>query len=171
MTADAGPALPQGLTVEVVRAAEGWASETDLSGLAEAAVAAACAVIRFEAPQSSDLAVLFADDAHVRDLNARFRGKDKSTNVLSFPGDMDGGGPEATHLGDIVLAYETVAAEAKDEDKPFDHHLAHLVVHGFLHVIGYDHEDAVMAEEMEGCERAALARLEIPDPYGDAPLA
>jgi probable rRNA maturation factor len=82
---------------------------------------------------------------------------------------MTDGGPHATHppvLGDIVVAYETTAKEARAENKPFDHHLVHLVVHGFLHLLGYDHESDGEAEEMEHLERKILARLNVPDPYG-----
>jgi probable rRNA maturation factor len=112
----------------------------------------------------AELAVLLADDAHVRDMNAHWRGKDTATNVLSFPA-APAHGPGPRHLGDIVLACETVEREARAQDKPFDHHLVHLVVHGFLHLIGYDHGTDDEAEEMERRERDILARLGIPDPY------
>ncbi len=103
---------------------------------------------------------------HISRLNAEWRGKDKPTNVLSFPAfAVRPGDALPPMLGDIVLARETLAREAEAEKKPFDHHLAHLVVHGLLHLLGYDHETAAEADEMEGAERRALARLEIPDPY------
>ena len=114
----------------------------------------------------SELSVVFSDDAHIRTLNAGWRGKDKPTNVLSFPAfPVKPGEKLPPMLGDIVLAAETVAREAALEGKPLDHHISHLVIHGVLHLLGHDHEDEAEAERMEALERAALARLAIPDPY------
>ena len=111
------------------------------------------------------LAVLLTDDAAIRRLNAQWRNIDKPTNVLSFP-PAPGAVPDAVKsLGDIAIAYETAAREAKTDDKPFDHHLAHLAVHGFLHLLGYDHESDADAQTMEQLERVILARLGVPDPY------
>src|SRR5690606_27325001 len=110
--------------------------------------------------------VIFTDDAAIRALNAEWRGKDKATNVLTFPAfPVLRGGALPPMLGDIVLAYETVEREAREEDKPFESHLSHLLAHGFLHLAGYDHEEDGEAEEMEDAERRILARLAIPDPY------
>lgn len=113
------------------------------------------------------LAVLFADDSAIRRLNAQWRGLDKPTNVLSFPPASSAGqqGGAVKSLGDIAIAYETTAREAQDESKPFADHLAHLAVHGFLHLMGYDHESEAAAETMEQLERVILARLGVPDPY------
>ena len=110
---------------------------------------------------TGDVVVLLTDDDAVRDLNARFRDKDRPTNVLSFPA------PEsaAPHLGDIVLAYGVCAAEAEAQGKTLADHLSHLIVHGVLHLLGRDHEDDDEAEEMEAEEREILARIGIPDPY------
>jgi probable rRNA maturation factor len=105
------------------------------------------------------------DDAAIRALNNRWRGLDKPTNVLSFPAPAALQGDSPVHLGDIAIAYETVAREAESEGKPLAHHLSHLAVHGFLHLLGYDHESEPEAEAMEQQERAILARLRIPDPY------
>jgi probable rRNA maturation factor len=107
------------------------------------------------------LTVLLANDAVVRDLNARFRAKDYATNVLSFPAPPN---PEA-HLGDIALAYGVCAREAGEQGKPLAHHLQHLVAHGVLHLLGYDHETDLEAQAMEGLEREILALLGVPDPY------
>jgi len=107
------------------------------------------------------LTLLLTDDAAVRDLNARFRDQDKPTNVLSFPAPPN---PER-HLGDVALAFGVCAAEAREQGKPLAHHLQHLVAHGVLHLLGYDHMDDAEAEEMEGLERQILAGLGIPDPY------
>ena len=116
------------------------------------------------------LVVLLTDDATVRDLNARFRDKDRPTNVLSFPGgDMppfpDSGPGQPLHLGDIVLAFETCRDEAEAQGKSLASHLTHLVVHGVLHVLGRDHEDEAEAEAMEAEERTLLASLGVADPY------
>jgi probable rRNA maturation factor len=110
------------------------------------------------------LAVLLTDDASIRRLNAQWRHIDKPTNVLSFPPAPGQQGPVAS-LGDIAIAYETTAREAGEEGKPFANHLAHLAVHGFLHLLGHDHETDAAAEQMEGLERAILARLGVSDPY------
>jgi probable rRNA maturation factor len=107
------------------------------------------------------LVVLLADDAMVRELNARFRGKDSPTNVLSFPAPPN---PER-HLGDVALAYGVCAREAAEQGKPLGRHLQHLVVHGVLHLLGYDHMSDDEAEAMEGLERIVLAGLGAPDPY------
>lgn len=114
----------------------------------------------------AEVSVLFADDALVRDLNARWRGQDKPTNVLSFPAAPENA-PGPRMLGDIVLAYETVAREAHEAGKPLDHHAAHLLVHGFLHLLGYDHETDAEAAIMEAREVRILQTLDIPDPYAD----
>ena len=108
-----------------------------------------------------DVVVLLTDNAAVRDLNARFRDKDKPTNVLSFPA------PEsaAPHLGDILLAYGVCADEAVAQKKTLADHLSHLVVHGVLHLLGRDHEDDAEAEEMEAEEREILAGIGVADPY------
>jgi probable rRNA maturation factor len=108
------------------------------------------------------LAVLLTDDAAVRRLNATWRGLDKPTNVLSFPAPPN---DPSGALGDIAIAFETTAREAAAEHKPLAHHLSHLAVHGFLHLIGYDHEQDAQAEEMETLERKVLAGLGVPDPY------
>jgi probable rRNA maturation factor len=99
----------------------------------------------------------------MRALNRIWRGVDKATNVLSFPTKRAAEGPPL--LGDIVLAYDTIAREARRQRKPFAHHVAHLAVHGFLHLLGYDHEQHADAEAMEQAERDILRRLAIPDPY------
>ena len=112
------------------------------------------------------LAVLLTDDAAVRRLNAQWRGIDKPTNVLSFPAaQTPARSGEPRMLGDIAIAYETTHREAASENKPFAHHLSHLAVHGFLHLVGYDHETDEDAETMEGLERKILAGLGVPDPY------
>ena len=108
-----------------------------------------------------DLTILLTDDDTVRDLNDRFRHKDTATNVLSFPAHETATG----HLGDIALAYGVCAREAAEQGKPLAAHLQHLVAHGVLHLVGYDHEDEAEAEIMENLERRILSQLGLPDPY------
>jgi len=123
------------------------------------------AAVEALAGHAGGVVVLLSDDATVRDLNTRFRGKDRPTNVLSFPAAAMPGQTPAP-LGDIVLAYGICAAEAQAQDKTLANHLTHLVVHGMLHLLGRDHEDEAQAEAMEAEERAILARLGVADPYG-----
>ena len=112
----------------------------------------------------AELSVVLTDDAAIRALNAQWRHRDQPTNVLSFPAAPAGKGAPRL-LGDIIIAFETTAREADEEHKPFAHHLAHLAVHGFLHLLGYDHESDADASVMEQREREILAQLDIPDPY------
>ncbi|SFL81081.1 rRNA maturation RNase YbeY [Methylobacterium pseudosasicola] len=114
-----------------------------------------------------EVSVMLTDDAAVQELNRTWRGKDKPTNVLSFPA-----APQPRHagaalpLGDVVLAYETLVRESAEQSKPLQNHLSHLLVHGTLHCLGQDHEiGEAEAEAMEALEVAALATLGIPDPY------
>lgn len=109
----------------------------------------------------ASLTVLLADDAAVQALNRDFRGKDAPTNVLSFPA----AATARPHLGDIALGYGVCAREALTQAKPLDHHLAHLTVHGVLHLLGYDHEVDAEAQAMEQIERTILKGLGVPDPY------
>lgn len=142
-----------------------WPDETVLEGLATRAVAAAWDNLRLK-PAESELSLVFTDDASIQALNAQWRGKDKPTNVLSFPAfPVKAGDQPGPMLGDIIIARETVEREALDEGKPFENHLTHLIVHGFLHLLGYDHQTEEEAEEMERRERDILHALAIPDPY------
>ena len=156
------------LDIDISCEAGAWAEEAALHGLAAQAVSAAFTELGLEpGSQAPELSLLFTDDAHIQTLNREWRGKDKATNVLSFPAfDVAPGDALPPMLGDIVLAFETVSSEANLENKPFEHHLMHLLIHGVLHLLGYDHETDEEAEEMESIERRALARLAIPDPYG-----
>ena len=112
----------------------------------------------------SELSIVLTDDAEQQGLNRDWRGIDKPTNVLSFP-QIEPFGPVTGILGDIVLARETLEREAAELGKPFTDHYTHLVVHGFLHILGYDHIDEAEALVMEGLETQILATLGIPDPY------
>ena len=154
-------------------ASEEWDSSTDWRSLAERAVCAALAqagrddLVGGTAPV--EVSVRLTKDAEVRALNAAWRGKDKATNVLSFPmSDADASAPEGAEimLGDIALAYETCAKEAADRGISVPDHAAHLIVHGTLHLLGHDHEEGEdEAAAMEALERRALASLGIADPY------
>jgi len=156
---------------------EGWGGETDWATLASAAVVAALRasphgeLLTDEA--MIEISVKFAGDAEVQSLNAAYRGKDKPTNVLSFPmvqsdlietvtGNSDDG---EVLLGDVILAQGVCAAEAADKGVSVEVHATHLIVHGTLHLLGFDHVDDAEAESMESSERAALASLGIADPY------
>jgi probable rRNA maturation factor len=158
-----GASLPE---IDIAIEAGNWPGEEALRPLVERAVAAAAAELGAAFAPGSELSVLFTDDAQIQRINMQWRGKDKPTNVLSFPSaPVSAGGPLPPILGDIVLAAETVAREAHQEGKPLADHLTHLLIHGFLHLAGYDHETDAKAEVMESLERRALAKLAIPDPY------
>ena len=115
--------------------------------------------------ESGDVSLCLADDPALRALNLRWRGLDKPTNVLSFPAPQPGRRGDPTTLGDIALAYETLAREAGDLGVPLADHYRHLLVHGFLHLIGYDHETDAEAGRMEALETRILTRLGVGDPY------
>ena len=155
---------------EIDLAVEDARWETAIPGL-EALVARAVEAGLAIAPEKPDghvaVSVLQTDDAAVQDLNRTWRGKDKPTNVLSFPAAPQPRHDEAaTPLGDVVLAYETLVRESAEQSKPLQNHLAHLLVHGTLHCLGQDHEiGEAEADAMEALEVAALATLGIPDPY------
>ena len=143
-------------TIEVEIEADAWtAALPEAETVVRRAATAALGTV------AGDVVVLLTDDGAVRDLNARFRAKDRPTNVLSFPA-AESAFP---HLGDVVLGYAYCAAEAETQGKTLSDHLSHLVVHGVLHLLGRDHEDDAEAEEMEAEEREILASLGVADPY------
>jgi len=145
--------------IEVIVADKAWrAAEAKVVTLARRA---ATATLAAEGREGAKLALLLADDVRIADLNARFRGKGGPTNVLSFPAADDG----EARLGDIALALGVCAEEARSQGKPLAHHLQHLVAHGVLHLLGYDHQSEAQALIMEAKERAILASLGVPDPY------
>src|ERR1700730_9854442 len=155
---------------EVLVVAGCWQTEPDAEAVIDRAIATAAEIVNANLGEA-ELAVMLTDDAGIRTLNSNWRGIDKPTNVLSFPAlqPTGPGGPDDAPrmLGDIAIAYETTRRQADDEQMQFDHHLSHLAVHGFLHLIGYDHEEDGDAEAMETLEREILAQLGIPDRYPD----
>jgi probable rRNA maturation factor len=154
------------IALDLMIEASDWARLGDTEALARRSVEAALAVA-FDASPDVEIGLLLTDDAGVRELNRRWRGKDKPTNVLSFPSPQQPRAPGPRHLGDIAVAYETVLREAEEQGKRVEDHATHLVVHGTLHLLGYDHELEADAEIMENLEVRALARLGIADPYRD----
>ena len=128
-----------------------------------AATDATCAI--FDLPPLN-VGGLFCDDGRIASLNGQFRGKDKPTNVLSFPsGETEADGEGRLAAGEIAIAFETVRTESARDDKAFNDHLVHLWVHGLLHLMGHDHDVEAEAEAMESGEVAVLAKLGIADPY------
>lgn len=154
--------MPAPLNIEISRNSDGWPEALDAR--AEQAVRAALAQSKARITGPSELSVVLTDDAEQRVLNRDWRGIDKSTNVLSFP-QIEPFGPVSGLLGDIILARETLEREAAEQGVSFEDHFTHLVVHGFLHLLGYDHMDDDEALAMEGLETQILASLGVADPY------
>jgi probable rRNA maturation factor len=155
------------IQIDVVARSARWSKRPTAKTIVKKAVLAAAKAV---STPPAELAIVLGDDSGIQALNRDWRGKNAPTNVLSFPAAHPGARPGKTrpaspYLGDIVIAYQTVAREAAAEGKPFNHHLAHLAVHGFLHLLGYDHENDRDAQTMERLERTILKRLAIPDPY------
>ncbi|GLK83355.1 rRNA maturation RNase YbeY [Ancylobacter defluvii] len=158
------------IAVDVLVAAGPWPAHAEAAGLVSRAIRAAHAGAMEEYDlgiEQGEVAVMLTDDAGIRTLNLDWRSKDKATNVLSFPTPQVAREAGEPHLGDIAIAYETVAREAAAEEKSFDDHLTHLAVHGMLHLLGFDHETPDEAEEMEAMERRILSGLGIADPYAE----
>jgi len=165
--------MAERLEVDIETSAPAWLetipdAEAVCRRAAQAAFAAA-------GPQThcAEISLVLADDARMQELNRDYRGEDRPTNVLSF-GALDDGGSERPAgadapvlLGDVVLAYETIAAEAAENGRSPADHLSHLVVHGMLHLFGYDHRTDAEADAMERLEVRVLASLGLPDPYAD----
>jgi probable rRNA maturation factor len=148
--------------IDIAIEAGAWAELPD----AEAIARRACAAVLANSGEV-EAGITLTDDAHMRALNRTWRGIDRPTNVLSFPApDTNRAGPRL--LGDVVIASETLLREAEEHRIPACDHLAHLVVHGLLHLLGHDHENESDAEAMEDRERSILARLGVPDPYAAA---
>ena len=160
------------LIVELVFSSTQWRRISDLQDLVEKAARAAFETVAGLADRAGnsgarEVVINLSDDRTIAELNRKFRGRDKPTNVLSFPFE-DAFGPllsEPLPLGDIILALETIEREATEQGLDRSHHIAHLVIHGMLHLYGYDHLTDSEAEEMEALEETILARLNIPSPW------
>lgn len=152
------------LDIAIIRNDEAWPEH--LEALAERAVLEALKQSKAKVKGAAELSILLTNDEEQHELNRQWRGKDSSTNVLSFP-QIDPFGAVAGILGDITLARETLEREAADQGTSFDDHFTHLVVHGFLHILGYDHLTDAEALQMEGLETQILASLGVEDPYAD----
>ena len=165
--------MSQKLDIQLGIEAGGWPDEDTLSDFASRVLEKAAAHLATEVKQPFpkqpiEISLVFTDDADIRGINAEWRGQDKPTNVLSFPAfPLVPGGKPGPMLGDIILAEETLRREALDLGKSFDDHLTHLLVHGFLHLFGYDHMTDEEAAVMEGLEIRILAELGLENPYGD----
>ena len=137
-----------------------WKSTAfDPEQTAAQAINALFALTPYDGDDHTTLSIVLAEDTFVQDLNKNYRGKDKPTNILSFPMDED------DMLGDLVLSYDTIVAESDDQKKTFENHYTHLIIHGVLHLLGYDHIDDAEADEMEQQEIDVLSRLKIANPY------
>lgn len=167
---EAGKTMPE-LEIQIAVEDEGWPEEPSLAALSEKVLVAAADFLARQERQPfpampPELSLVFTGDAAIQAINAEWRGKDKPTNVLSFPAfPLEPGKMPGPMLGDIIIARETVEREAVDLDKSFEDHLTHLLVHGFLHIFGYDHMETDEAEEMESLETRILAALGLSDPY------
>jgi probable rRNA maturation factor len=156
--------MPAPLSIDISRNTEGWPDSFDAR--ADEAVRAALAQSKARITGPAELSIVLTDDAEQRVLNRDWRGIDKSTNVLSFP-QIEPFAPVSGLLGDIILARETLEREAAEQGVSVEDHFTHLVVHGFLHLLGYDHMDDDEALAMEGLETQILASLGVADPYAD----
>lgn len=153
------------MTVSIEVEDDAWPALAGLDALATSAVAATLAHAKADSGDGV-VALLFTDDATIAGINAQWRGKDKPTNVLSFPAPaMPVPAGEPRPLGDIVLAHGVIAREAAEQGKTLHDHVAHLIVHGMLHLLGFDHEIDEDAEAMERLEASILKDLGISDPY------
>jgi len=150
------------LQIDIQTQSRLWDAQPLAAQTVREAISAAASML---STAGGEVSILLTNDSVIRDLNRDWRGIDKPTNVLSFPASDLRPAGEARSLGDIIIAFETLERECDDENRIFLHHLAHLTVHGFLHLIGYDHQTDVQAEEMEGLESKIMKRLDLPDPY------
>src|SRR6185503_225079 len=166
--ADSEP--PERLTLTIVEEDGDWSGFGSLEEAIREAAAALARHRRFQPTRGSEASVVLGSDALVRRLNRTYRGKDAPTNVLSFPSQKLPGAAsdDGAYLGDVVLAAETVRQEAIELGIEPGHHLQHLVVHGLLHLLGYDHQADAAAEEMERLEAEILATIGVADPYAAA---
>jgi probable rRNA maturation factor len=158
-----------GVVIDIARDAGPWERQPNIERLIKHGAAATIEVGRIAHAPSAELSVVLTDDAGIRRLNAQWRTKDRSTNVLSFPLAGVGRVAHSPLLGDVVVSYDTLEREANALNKSFEEHFTHLIVHGLLHLFGYDHQTDDEAAAMEMLETRILARLGIADPYAGQP--
>ena len=157
--------------IEFVETEPRWRRALPARRLAREAVAAAVEEAEAKFARGAEMTIHLVDDARIAELNKAWRGKDAATNVLSFPAAPAGRAASAKLLGDVFVALQTLEREAMEEGKPLADHYRHLALHGFLHLLGFDHETPAQAEAMEALETRALARLGIADPYAGMELS
>jgi probable rRNA maturation factor len=148
--------------IDIQRQSPLWEAQPMAAQIVNDAIAAAASEL---STGGGEVSIVLTDDSVIARLNRDWRGIDKPTNVLSFPASDHTGHEGLRLLGDIVIAYETLERECEDENRVFLHHLAHLTIHGFLHLSGYDHQTDTQAEKMEALESKIMSRLNMPDPY------
>lgn len=167
MSAPRQASKPAPVSIDLLVEAGDWPPPRALKRLADRAIAAAVSNAKPRLASAAEVSLVATDDSHVRTLNRAYRKRDKPTNVLSFPAKPAESGRFGPLLGDIVVARETIAREAETGGLTFEDHLSHLIVHGFLHLLGYDHVHDADAAIMERLETAILAELGIADPYSE----
>jgi len=158
------------LTLSMLIEGGGWEAEADFEPLTEKVLAKAQSLCGVQLMEGAEVSLLLCDDARIREINRDWRGFDKPTNVLSFPAAPKEALAGSPMVGDIAVAFETVQREAAEEGKSLADHYAHMITHGFLHLVGYDHETDAEAEEMETLEIRILGELGISDPYASGEL-
>lgn len=151
--------------VDLTESSPLWRASPGIGKLVRRAIRAGLQASGAQILEAAEVSVLLTDDRQMSALNEQWRGLARPTNVLSFPAAAPDRIAAAPLLGDIVVTFETAEKEAAEEGKAFDDHVAHLIVHGFLHLLGFDHQDAGEADRMEALEANALAKLGIADPY------
>ena len=156
--------MMQDIVIDISVEASDWTDEAVLESMARKAFTACLSKTQIKLDKGTEVSVVFTDDASIAKLNKTWRSKEQATNVLSFPAKMSGPFPV---LGDIILASETVKREAELEGKSLQNHIYHLLIHGFLHLLGYDHVQDEEANTMESLEIAILETLSIHNPYAD----
>lgn len=150
--------------IDFVEEAGTWPSLVDIRSLVEPAIYCSISTAQLSVPEHAEMAFIFTDDARIQGLNRQWRQQDKPTNVLSFASNTTKD-LKSPLLGDVVLAFETIERETEEQGKRFNDHLIHLSVHGFLHLVGYDHKEDTQAVEMERLEANILNQCGIADPY------
>jgi probable rRNA maturation factor len=159
-----------GVTLDIQIEDTSWAALKNIEALCQKAIDQACLEAKPKPMKGAELSILFTNDAAIQALNKQWRNIDKPTNILSFPAVPPNRIAKSPLLGDLALGFETIQSEAITDEKTLENHLTHLIIHGFLHILGYDHETDAEADIMEALEISILAKLNISDPYADCDL-